>query len=383
MYTFKFNDLFKYSFTFAVIFMLLNIKVLTGVDTANAIEKFFFLITGFLLVSRHHNTDVLLVLSVLVLITLFSALFSINPSFSWGVYLKALTQVFIIFFLCSGKLVEQEKGFLLKFFAWLPVIMLGLGIIYALAGIRGLFSWEFVSGLPRLQLTLIPAFVGGLSIATTYAALKCADKYNYNYFWLFALNVLVLLLTSARMALLLSVLLSSFVFFTHFKGQKNLKWLVVILSMVILLIVGVVAGEIIFSRLAQTHLSGRDLIWQHLHIISELYPDFGVGFGHQIYFMPREVTILTGGTIGAHNEYIRVKTEIGHFPSILFFCCIALVFILVALNEKCVKPAEVFLAGFCFLLFCYFDNALSSPAIFMFAVLVVLINSPSYIKVSK
>jgi len=369
------SQLFKLSFAFAVIFLIINIKMLTGMGFSNALEKFFFLITAGLLLFRTKNKDVLLILSAIIIVTLIAAMFSQNPLFSWGVYFKAITQILIVFLLCAGLLYEAEQKFILKFCAWLPPLMVLISLFYTVAGLHPIFSFEYVSGLPRLQLTLIPAFLGGLSIATTYAALKYSDRYNYRYLWLFAFNVVILLLSSARGPLIISLLLSIYVFFAGFKGQKNLKVLVIMLTALGLSTIVLVAGDVIFGRLLQSHLSGRDIIWEHLSFVSSIYPNFGVGFGHQIYFMPRDVTALTGGTIGAHNEFLRILVEIGRVPTYIFFSCFFLLCYIVSINTRTKSPAEILIAGSLFLLYCTFDNVITNPNLFLFFIVVFWSNS--------
>lgn len=375
MLQFHYNTLFKFTLSFAVIFFLLNIKLLTGIETANAIEKFFFLLAGIFLILRNRNNDILIILIPILLLTLVSAAFSNNQDFSWLIYFKALTQIFIIYFLLSGKLHENDKTFILKFFAWLPLIMIALGLVYSLMNIQDLFYKEYASGLPRLQLTIMPSFIGGLAIATTYAALKCADKFGYQYFWLFGLSTLMLLLTSARIPLLITTVLCSLVFFTSFNGKKNLKWLVFFSFLLFFALIMIVAGDLILGRLTQVHMSGRDIIWEHLYSISSIYPNFGVGFGHQIYFMPHEVTVLTGGTMGAHSEIVRLQVELGYIPSKLFFLLFILTIALLAINKNYDNPKEILLSAALFLLFCVFDNAFASPSLFLFLIVVVLANS--------
>lgn len=369
------SQLFKISFSFAVIFLIINIKALTGIEFSNAIEKFFFLIVGGILLFREKNKDVIIILFTIIIVTSVSAVLSQNPSFSWGIYIKAITQIIIIFLLCSALLSEDEQKFILKLFSWLPLLMVLLSLVYSVIGIQSMFSYEYVSGLPRLQLTLIPAFIGGLSIATTYAALKYSDRYDYRYLWLFAINVFILLLSAARAPLVISMLLAFYVFFFGFKGQKNLKGLVVILGIIALLILVFVAGDVIFGRLFQSHLSGREIIWNHLEYISSIYPNFGVGFGHQIYFMPRDVTILTGGTIGAHNEYLRILVEIGRVPTIIFYACFCFLFLVIAINKNTKSSIEILISSLLFALYLLFDNVIANPNLFLFLIIVFWSNT--------
>ncbi|MFC3121276.1 O-antigen ligase family protein [Agaribacter flavus] len=369
------KKIFVSLFIFAIIFLVFNTRAFIPVDGINAVEKLFFLFAGVAFFFRPFNKDVALLLFLSVLIILVCALFTKNPNFSWATCVKSMTQVIIVYLLCAGKISAQEKELLLKFFAWLPAFILTLGVVYHLTNIRPMFTVEFLSGLPRLGLTMKPAFLGGFSVACIYAAFKCANYYGYKYFWLVVLNVLILLASTARIPLVMSFVLCAYVFFANFKGQKNLKMFAVLFGVFFGVVIVVVAGDLILGRLTQTHMSGREIIWEHLRTVSAEYPNFGVGFGHQVEFMTRDVTILTGGTIGAHSELLRIKVELGVIPSILFFVLFALMLILVAFNKSCTDKNEILIAGGLFFVFSYFDNALATPSLFLYLILVVLVNS--------
>ncbi|MDO6512886.1 O-antigen ligase [Neptuniibacter sp. 2_MG-2023] len=364
-------------FVFSVLFLIFNVKVLTGLDFSNAIEKMFFLLACFYLwwfgrLNKWAMVSCLLV----VIICLFSAFMSKNENLDYWILFKALTQIVILFFLLGAVVEERESLKLAKFFCFVPLICILLGCVYTGVGIRNLISIEYVSGLPRLQGTLIPAYLGGLSITAVFCSLYLVQKSGYTYFWLVAFNALVLFLTGGRMALFVGASLCMLYFYFSFKSQSHLKVFLTLLGIGGCFILLLFGGGL-FSRITQTHLSGRDLIWNYLLDLINEYEWFGVGFGHQIYFVPDEVKILTGNTIGAHNEYLRISSEIGVIPAFFAFLIMFSFCFYRAFYSRGIGRLMMFAGTFLYALFCYTDNALSSPHIFIFIVVLFNIYSGS------
>ncbi|GAA5217694.1 hypothetical protein GCM10025776_23400 [Corallincola platygyrae] len=315
------------------------------------------------------------VLVAMFCVTLFSAFFTANDSLSWSTYLKSITQIFIIFMLLSAVPNSEEQDFIARWVAWLPTISLVLGIAYHVVGVKSVVNVEYASGVPRLGGSLIPPFLAGLCIAGAYAAIRQAEKVNPKYLYLAAFNFLILLLTSARMPLFIATMICFIAFMFGMRGKTGIKTLVVFFGLCGLFLFLAAFGDAILGRLTQTHMSGREVLWDHLKELLAYYHDFGLGFGHQVFFMPKEVTILTGGTIGAHNEYLRIAVEIGYWPAVVFFGLFALGLLMLTLAPGRVRRSEMLLASLLYLLFCATDNVVSSPTLFLFLITVSMLTA--------
>jgi hypothetical protein len=370
---------FRFIFVFAYLFLIFNISSVIGVGSANAIEKSFFLLAGVIYVSsRNVYWPTIFVMVFLLSLTFFSALLSENEGFEWGVYLRSITQILIIFMLFSGIPNEQDKKFITRSVAWFPIICVLLGVFYHIIGVKPFFNMEYASGLPRLGGSLIPPYLGAMCVGSIISALFYADTYNKkNYLYIAALNIVILLATSARMPLVVAVILTAVAFYGGFKNKIRIKLFVTILGILFLIVFLLLFGDLILTRITQTHMSGREIIWEYLLYLLDYYYDFGVGYGHQVLFMPHEVTMLTGGTVGAHNEYLRVAVEIGFWPAVLFFISFFIGIVFLAFSPVCERRGLVLLAGVLYMVTFITDNSLSSPTLFLFMIVLVITSMKS------
>ncbi|WP_422136918.1 O-antigen ligase family protein [Endozoicomonas sp. ALD040] len=365
--------IFYQLFSFSLLLLVLNVGMVFNVGFANPIEKSFLLLSALVLIFRRHfDHRIIAILFVILMITLFSAILSDYSDFSWIIYGKALFQIITIFIFLSARLTEAEIRFVLKVVTWLPTFSILIGMFYWVAFGRSIFSYEFASGLPRLQGSLIPAYLGAYCIAGCYSSLRYADTYDIRYLWLVFINTVILILTGGRMALFIGALLCFPVFWGGFKNYMNLKRLIIIAAAIFLILFLILLGDIIIGRIFQTHLSGREIIWDYLNDVLAKHWWFGVGYGHQATILPDEVRILVGGTISAHNEYLRVAVEIGYIQTIVFYSLLLLALILKARLTECTKPFEIIWSSILFLLICITENAISSVSGFLFLIVVVM-----------
>lgn len=367
---------YTFFLTLALIVMLLNLGVLTGLDFSNAIEKLFFLITVLYLWWKKRITPIVALLCYLVIaLTLLSAFFSTNSELSFITTLKSLTQIIIIFFLLGVTLEEKEKTIFAKLISALPVICVLLGILYMALDIRSIVSFEYASGLPRLQGTLIPAYLGGITIAAAYSSLYLAQNYDKKYYYWFAINFILLFLTGGRMALFIGLILFTSYFYLSNQVKPSLKIFITATGITLFILLLILTSGAPVERLLQTHSSGRDIIWEYLFALIEIYEPFGLGFGHQVLFVPDEVKLLTGGTIGAHNEYLRIAVEIGVIPSFLFFLILFTASFIRIKDAQGINRIMILISTVLFGLFCLTDNAIASPHIFLFLIVVIQLSA--------
>lgn len=121
-----------------------------------------------------------------------------------------------------------------------------------------------------------------------------------------------------------------------------------------------IAGETILTRFMSGSLSGRELLWRTVESVANQFPDFGIGLGHQILIIPEDISAKTGGTIAAHDEYLRLKLELGLVNSWIVVGLLMTICLKIWLSAR-VNFHLVFLAAAAsFFIYCSTDNAISS-----------------------
>ena len=197
---------------------------------------------------------------------------------------------------------------------WGPLCATAAGALLALAGLGHVYVLE--QGTLRLCAAGEPAVLAGFALVGVYAALlESLPTPTLGKTLLVGANLLTILLTGARMPLLLA-------------GVDILAVLLLQRRLLLLAAAGVLGGAAVLAAKAltfirvvgltelgeATNLSNRNLIWPYFEKAIIASPLFGWGLGAGKVIVP--VTSLLEallGTNAAHNEYLRIGAEGGLF----------------------------------------------------------------------
>lgn len=348
-------------FTVGYIGFILNFEKVFGVEQAILFSKSMLLLSAIVATATRKRIAISFSLSLTALFLVFiTALLSRFTDFEWSNWFRALNNVIVPFFLLSIIPNENDRDSLLHILAWAPVVSVAAGIIYQLTGRSTLFGSDNLNGGERLQGSLIPAFLGGVALTGALASLilmRCRDN---RFLGLAIGDLLILLMTAARTPIVLAIAICGYFFFfeTHIARIKKV-------AAFALLLVGGAAflatiGHVIAERFSSGNMSGRDVLWRYLYTVIDRYWDFGVGLGHVGFTVPHAVSILVGGIVAPHNEFIRLSVELGIVGASCYFVIYALI-VLNVWSRAHAGGALVLLTGVGFLLLCYTDNAFLTP----------------------
>jgi O-antigen ligase len=351
---------FTYLFAIGYYIFILNLEKAFGFEQAVLVSKSIMMAAAFLAVlSRPIRHEVFLLACCILAIAVMSGVFTEFADFQWGIWLRAMNQLVVPLFMLSVTPTEKDRRTLLKALAFAPLFSLVVGALYQAIGKGTLFGMDNVSHVWRLQGSLIPAFLAGICLSAAVAAMILSQHVSKKYLYLCLFNCLALLLTAARMPLAVFLLLGGYYFFMELKLGVARKWAATALCAGLGGIFFLTAGQAILQRLGSSSTSGRDVIWNYYKVVSDTYPSFGVGLGHSALVIPHQISIQVGGVVAAHNEYLRLSTELGVIPAYLVL--IAFLFIIGALWLRERKNLMILMAALGFLLFCYTDNAVVTP----------------------
>lgn len=351
--------LFRYALTFFILFVGIGVDNFVHIDS-NPVEKTMLFGLGMLFLFTHKvRWDVLILIALMLLTTLICALLSSYYNLSFNRYLRSLFSLSSTFLLLAATPTEKDRNTMIRLLTALPIIMVVMGSIYEVVGIRTLFYVDFL-GAPRLQGSSIPAGLGTAGYLGSVAAMLGAAFLNKKiYLPLAFVNLIILVLSAARMPLALSVAICGYVYFV----MVNRSFLTRAASVgaVIPTAAGFVLlfGESILTRFGSESLSGRDLIWDALQRVADAYPYFGIGLGHQILVIPADVAFLAQ-TMAAHNEYLRLTVETGYVGATVIFALIALMCVAIWLRPATGRNFAFVLMCVSFFVYCRTDNAISS-----------------------
>jgi|GEM_PF-4277978 len=362
---------------FTLLLYALNLRLALDIERFNPIEKSTWLMLSLLIILRG-NYDKLTGLFILYFFVLVNILLVgvEHPIFSYQVLLFSFTQIPILLILCSAKFNKSELILILKFFICMPALICLIGFFYSLLGITEVFGVEYSTGISRLKGSTISAYLASWCIAAVYACLKVFDYTEEKKYLLIGfLNLYILYLTVARVPLFICLLIAAFVFYRANKIHGFIKFNATILGSAFAVLLILFFADNYFSRLDGSGSSGRDMIWEYLLAEYELnFKDWGAGFGHQYLIIPEDIINLTS-TIAAHNEYIRIMLELGFTGSLFFWFGFIVFFIRLYILSKSSTKHEILLVMPLFMFFSYFDNTISSPAVFSFIFLCFIVNN--------
>lgn len=322
------------------------------------------MLAGFVLImSRPPLIPVIVAGVLMIVVSLTSAIFTRNVGFSWALYLRSINQFIVPVLLVAAIPTKNDRDFVLRFLSWAPILCVVVGVIYDLIGRGTLFSQDYTLGVPRLQGSLNSAFLGGLALTGVFAAMQSAQHVSIRYLGVAAINLLVALLTAARMPIALTVALSATCFYLNFPNAGGLKIIGTVVGGLSAAVFLMIFGGPLITRFSSTTMSGREAMWEYLLAVLEAYRDFGVGYGHQQTIISHEVYIVIN-SLHAHNDYLRIAVELGFWPTIIFFCLWLFAMLAVWNHPRCGRNPIVLVGTITFAVLAFTDNAVSTSTHF-------------------
>ncbi|MGE4409802.1 MAG: O-antigen ligase family protein [Sphingobium sp.] len=350
-----------------------NAGMVLNMPGANIMEKGAFLaMSMILLLIRPFDKFIMGLLALVIGLILFQGMATTWPGFSWVTLLMSLNQVVIVYVLLAFKPTTQDANILIKTIAAIPILSIILGLLYQAAGIHPLFSTEWASGIHRLQGSLIPAFLSGIALSGSYAStVLLFDRKKPALLLLTIVNLVILLLAGGRTALAVGMLVILAELLFNPNLRRDHKFWMSLSGLALLPALALTAGINVIGRFQTSGDNGRQIMWSFLDTVAARYPYSGIGFGHQMDIVPREVSIRTGST-AAHNDFVRLTTEIGMNGMILFYILLTLAVLRASISRgRITWGAIIAYAGF--LLMSYSDNALATPSSFPLLILAVVV----------
>lgn len=342
---------------------ILNLGDVFNFSAPNVIEKGMFLLTAAVFLITRKRDPVVVILTALAFIVIFLPLpFIKYPGFSWSIFLNALNTPFIIFAFLIAIPEEEDQRILPKFISLLPILSALLGIIYQILGLRNAYGIEFSTGLARFSGSLIPAYLSGLGLVGTFAAIQCLLRKERFALLICATNFGILLAAGGRAALASTILVcGASILFTNRVALIS-KIRVSVAALVGALLFVAIFWDRIITRFEGSGDNGRDLMASYLTSLHGQYPA-GIGFGHQFFSVPEDIRIIVG-SFAAHNDFLKLQVEIGDIAAIAFYSLYALAILRIVTRKWMRSDIMVVFAFASFLLLSRTDNALATPAYF-------------------
>ena len=211
--------------------------------------------------------------------------------------------------------------------------------------------------------------MAGVALTGALAAFFLARCRGNHFLRLAIVDMLILLMTAARTPVALAVLICGYFFFFELNVARAKKVAVVAFSALAGACFLATIGHSIVERFSSGNMSGRDILWRYLYTVIDRYWDFGVGLGHVGLTVPHAVSVLVGGIVAPHNEFIRLSVELGVIGATLYIAIFVLIMLNLWSRAHAGRPI-VFLTGAGFLMLCYTDNAFLTPTYYpmLFAV---------------
>jgi hypothetical protein len=357
-------------FAIGYISYILNFEKVFGVEQAILISKCMLVLSAIMATATRPRITASFWLSCMALLLVFvTAVFSRFSEFEWTNWLRALNNVVVPFLFLSIVPNEKDRDSMLRVLAWGPVVSVIVGIFYQAIGRSTLFGSDSLNGAQRLQGSLIPAFLAGVALTGALAAFFLARCRDNRFLKLAIVDVLILLMTAARTPLALAALICGYFFFFELNVARTKKVAVVAFSIVAGACFLATIGHSIVERFSSGNMSGRDILWRYLYTVIDRYWDFGVGLGHVGLTVPHAVSVLVGGIVAPHNEFIRLSVELGVIGAALYIAIFVLIMRNLWSRAHAGRPI-VILTGAGFLMLCYTDNAFLTPTYYpmLFAV---------------
>lgn len=368
--------LFRVAIAIGYFLFVSNPDLVLHLGRINPIQKAAILAAALLYVfTRPIDKRVMVLMAVsLAMVFLLGALTS-YPDFSWSILFGALNQILVPYLLLAGKPTEEDRSFFLKLSVWLAPISSGLGFAYSILGLYNPFPIEYATGEPRFAGTLNPAFIGGLATIGMFAAFKMMERGSKAYAALIVINFGILILSAGRMNLLVMVFILVPSFFLSSVISRNAKIQLSLLGAVGSLVLIPLVWLRYEDRLTKSGGNGRDFMWDWLYSMSERYPNFGIGFGHQFWSTPPEL-LIHFSSAAAHNDYLRLLVELGWFGVFAFYGLFIATVLIVWSSKVGRRDYSIIFALAGFLLLSSTDNALATTCYFTLIITAVMAAQP-------
>jgi hypothetical protein len=180
------------------------------------------------------------------------------------------------------------------------------------------------------------------------------------------------MLAGGRAAFAVTILVSlGLIIFSRFIHVRD-KFFVLIAVIISIPAVGVIGFQYIFTRFATSGDNGRIVMSEYLWSQIEKYPWTGIGFGHQYWDTPEEVSIVVG-SLAAHNDYLRILVELGYFGATAFYILMTMAIFKASLQNGHFN-FTVIVSFVGFLILSNSDNAISTPPYFPLLLIAILSN---------
>jgi O-antigen ligase len=378
---------YRVLFASGFILFILNLESAFGAGSTNFVTKGLLLAAGITFVStRQALFPVILAGTLMIAVTVASAIFTRNQSFSWDLYLRSINQFIVPMLLLGAIPTRRDRNFVLRFLSWAPLLSVVIGLVYDLTGRGLLFAADNQNGVMRLRGSLIASFLAGLALTGMFAAMQYARHVNSRYIMVAAVNLLIIILTAARMAMALGCVL--FLLSVLLSRRHSIGFRVTIasattgfLAMFLLLF-----GDALLARFSSQSMSGRDVMWDFLlAMIAEFY-DFGVGFGHQQTIISHDVFVVIN-SFHAHNDFLRIAVELGVVPALAFFALWLSALLYIWHHPRCDHDMMFVIGAGAFFVLAFTDNAISTsthfPLLIVSALSALRPRSNLYLPVSK
>lgn len=202
--------------------------------------------------------------------------------------------------------------------AVMPAFGVAGGILLDIAGIRA--AGPRLSGMGHAATLAMFAYTS--FFVCVYQVVAAARP---RYYWLAAINLLIILMTITRMPMLASAIVIAAVML--FAPQETFRFSarakVALVGAVLLIGAYFVFWPLIEARIENSGTSGRDVIWEIYWAAIERNPWFGRGIGSGTVLLPNTETYTKVITV-AHNEYMRLLMDGGIVGLIIYISALIL-----------------------------------------------------------
>lgn len=301
----------------ALVMLVLNLGHNLGLGNINPLERSLFLMAMLLYVwGRPLNplslAGLLLMASAIVL----SAALTTFELFDGKRAAMALVALFTMLGFLAVRTRTPDAVFILRSISLVPLFSLALGVLIALAFGRQLMMADH-TGAMRLGGATGPAFLAASCYAATVASgMLFCRRPSWTDAALITAALAIAALSGTRMATACSAA-TALMFLLLSRKSGVFKGLVLLYGAALAGAFLLTVGDQLVMRFASGSSSGRDVISGHLLAAATAHPWVGVGFGHHGLLIPELVQRYTG-TSAAHNEFLRLRLEIGWVGLTLF-----------------------------------------------------------------
>lgn len=320
----KRERLFRFLWIFGLAVIGLNLGRTLGLGNINWFERSIILVAAIVyLAGKPLSFFSLACVSAMFICTTLLGAFTDFYGFDWFRYINATGALASLLLFFCARPTDFERAVVLKSIAWFPIAIVAVSAVL-IGGFGGSLFRADHTGAKRLVTLLIPATLAAACyascIAAAYLSVSEPKRLRRIYMGLAFLTLLIGLLTGTRMPTAASTLAVGAVLFFSFRSAGP-KLGFAFYGALALVGVSLTVGEQLLLRFQSGSMSGRQYLWDMLLLWHERHPWVGIGYGHHIYAIPEHVFKLTGSK-AAHNEYLRLLSELGYIGTPAFLICI-------------------------------------------------------------